>query len=129
MCFVKLAFSSTAVTSSTDTLEPDSDVVEGKAGKAVPRTVMILRGMSEPAFTVAIAFPAYIGRVNVVSSSLCEMDVMSDTCGRSREAATRGRMDLAADECAEKKCVYFVDAGFDKIDLNNGVTVSGSGGL
>lgn len=74
-----------------------------------------------------MAFPAYIGRVNVVVSSECETEVMSETAGRSSVAATRGRIDFAAEECAEKKCVYFSVP--ERTDLKRGVSVSGSGGL
>lgn len=71
-CVVKETFPSTAGSSSTDTFEEESEVVDGNTGKAVPRTVIILSGISDPALTVAIAFPAYIGRVNVVSLVLGE---------------------------------------------------------
>ena len=71
--------------------------------------------------------------MNVVESSEeeCEMEVISETAGRSRVAATRGRMDFAEDECAEKKCVYLFapDDSDERMDLKSGVNVSGSGGL
>jgi hypothetical protein len=53
---------------------------------------------------------------------------MSDTAGRSRVAATRGRIDFAAEEWAEKKCVYLLELE-DRMDLKSGVSVSGRGGL
>ena len=77
------------------------------AENAVDLTVKNLIGMEEVALTVAIAFPAYIGRVNVVllDDLSCSREVTSDTAGTSSLAATRGNMDLAAEECAETTCV------------------------
>jgi hypothetical protein len=71
-----------------------------------------------------------MGRVNVVVSSEeeYEIEVISETAGRSRVAATRGKIDFAAEEWAEKKCVYLV-ASEDRMDLKSGVSVSGRGGL
>jgi hypothetical protein len=70
-----------------------------------------------------------MGLVNVVESSAssCLSEVMSETAGTSKTAATRGKTDFAADEWAEKKCVYLVPE--ERIDLKSGVSVSGSGGL
>ena len=71
-----------------------------------------------------------MGRVKVVVSSKeeYEIEVISETAGRSRVAATRGKIDFAAEEWAEKKCVYLV-ASEDRMDLKSGVSVSGRGGL
>ena len=69
---VRLVFSSIAGSSSMDTLFEEEEEVVDDAGKAVPRTVIILSGISDPALTVAIALPAYIGRVKVVSFVLEE---------------------------------------------------------
>lgn len=76
---------------------PPSDMA---AENAVDLTVKILSGMDDDALTVVMAFPAYIGRVNVVllDDGSCSREVTSDIAGRSSLAATRGRMDLAAEE-------------------------------
>lgn len=97
------------------------------AVKAVDRTVKNLMGMEEEARTVAIAFPAYIGRVKVVllEEESCSRDVMSETAGISSFAATRGRSDFAEDECAEATCVKGDPS--DRSFSRSGDTVSGSG--
>ena len=55
----------------------------------------------------------------------CCTDVMSETAGTSSLAATRGRMDLADEECAETTCVKgdCSESNFS----NSGVIVSGKG--
>lgn len=97
------------------------------AGNAVDRTVKNLIGIDEEARTVAIAFPAYMGRVNVVllAAASCSRDVMSDTAGVSRIAAARGRIDFAEDECAETTCVK--GESFDSRLSRRGDMVSGKG--
>ena len=98
---------------------------DGAAGKAVDLTVKNL--MDEDARTVAIALPAYIGRVKMVllEEESCSSDVMSDTAGTSNFAATRGRSDFAEEECAETTCVKGEDS--ERSFSKSGVTVSGRG--
>ena len=104
MCCVGGSETSTGSRALLSTFELSED---SAAAKAVERTVKILIGMAEEARTVEIAFPAYIGRVNVVelAEGSCSRDVMSDMAGTSNFAATRGRRDLAEGECAATTCV------------------------
>ena len=88
------------------------------AENAVDLTVKNLIGIDEDALTVAMAFPAYMGRVNVVllDDESCSREVMSDTAGMSNLAATRGRIDFADEEWADTTCVKgeFSDRSFSK---------------
>lgn len=79
----------------------------GAAANAVLRTVKNFMEMEEGARTVAMALPAYMGRVNVVllEEELCCTEVISEMAGTSSFAATRGKSDLAEDEWAETTCV------------------------
>lgn len=97
MCSDGESKTSTGSSVSTWTSKPPSD---SAAENAVDLTVKNLIDMDEDALTVEMALPAYIGRVNVVllDEGSCSSEVMSDTAGMSSLAATRGRIDLAADE-------------------------------
>lgn len=54
----------------------------------------------------------------------CSTDVMSDTAGTSSLAATRGRMDLADEECAETTCVNGESP--ERTFSKRGATISGN---
>lgn len=86
-----------------------------------------LKGTEEGARTVAIAFPAYIGRENVVlfEEGSCETEMISETAGTSSFAATRGRRDFAEEEWAETIWVYGepLASSFSR----SGETTSGTG--
>jgi len=75
---------------------------------------------------VEIAFPAYIGRVNVVAPDelSCERDVTSETVGESSFAETRGSKDFAEEEVADTTWVYPSD---ERIFSNKGERISGTG--
>jgi hypothetical protein len=62
-----------------------------------------------------MAFPAYMGRVNVVAPVLgsCERDVTSERVGKSINAETRGKRDLAVEEVEERTCVNGEEANRD----------------
>lgn len=115
---------STGSTAFASTSEPSADA----ALKAVERTVKNLSGMEELARTVAMALPAYIGRVNVVlfDELSCSREVISETAGTSNFAATRGSRDFADAECAETTCVNGEPS--ERIFSSRGDTVSGNGG-
>lgn len=105
-------------------LTSTSDVESASAlEKAVVRTVKIVVLRSPGVFTVAIAFPAYIGRVNVVELSDAEWDtdVMSDMAGTSRTPDNRGKRFFAAEVWAEMKWLY---SELDNTLLSNGVRFS-----
>lgn len=92
-CSERAVAGSTASTAFASTSAPSA----AAALNAVDRTVKNLRGMDSPARTVAMALPAYIGRVNVVlfDALSCSSEVMSETAGTSSLAATRGSRDFA----------------------------------
>jgi hypothetical protein len=104
MCPVSELEISTGSSDFASTFKLPSD---SAAENAADLTVKNLIGMDEGALTVAIAFPAYMGRVNVVllDEESCSREVMSDTAGMSSLAATRGRIDFADEECADTTCV------------------------
>jgi len=85
-----------------------------------------LIGMDDDARTVAIAFPAYIGRVKVVAweEESCSSDVTSEMAGAPSLAAMRGRSDFAKDEVAETTWVKGDE--LDNKCSKRGDTVSGS---
>jgi hypothetical protein len=101
-----------------------SEIVAG--GKEVPLIVQNLIRRFADARTVEMAFPAYMGRVNVVAPVVgsCERDVTSERVGRSINAETRGRRDLAVEEVEERTCV---NGEASKRDWKRGDKISGNG--
>ena len=82
--------------------------------------------MDDDARTVAIAFPAYIGRVKVVAceEESCSTDVTSEMAGASSLAAMRGKSDFAKEEVAETTWVKGDE--LDNKCSKRGDTISGS---
>jgi hypothetical protein len=67
-----------------------------------------------------------MGRVNVVApvDGSCERDVTSERVGRSINAETRGKRDLAVEEVEERTCVNGEEA---RRDCRRGDKTSGKG--
>lgn len=98
-----------------------------KAGvKEVPLTVQNLIRTFPGALTVEMAFPAYMGRVNVVApvDGSWDRDVTSERVGRSINAETRGKRDLAVEEVEERTCVNGEES---RRDCRRGDKTSGNG--
>jgi hypothetical protein len=124
--FICCVGGSATSTGSRELASASAPSCEAAAGKAVGLTVKNLIGMDDDARTVAIAFPAYIGRVKVVAweEGSCSTDVTSEMAGASSLAAMRGRSDFAKDEVADTKCVK--GDMFESKCSMRGDTVSGS---